>query len=257
VNDLTQGPGPDDRIAAALAAYLRAADDSRPLYRKVADGLAQAMTRHSLSDATHLPGERQLSETLGISRATLRKAMAELVATGLLVRRHGARTEVSRRLEKTLSTLAGFSDELLARGVQPGQRWLSRRIVAPTPSEAMALGLTGAEAVVRLERVRLADGTPIALERAVVPAALLPSAELVETSLYATLAGLGAAPVRGIQRIRAGVMSRIEAELLQRRPGDPILIVERRCFLADGRPVEFTETRYDGESYDFLTELRA
>lgn len=257
MDDLTEVPAQDDRIAAALAAYLRSAEDSRPLYRKVAEGLAQAMARDSLTETTHLPGERQLAEALQVSRATLRRAMAELVASGLLVRRHGARTEVSRRLEKALSTLTGFSDELLSRGVTPGQRWLSRRTVLPTPSEAMALGITGAEPVVRLERVRLADGTPIALERAVVPAALLPSGEMVESSLYATLAALGAAPVRGIQRIRAGIMSRAEADLLQRRAGDPILIVERRCFLSDGRPVEFTETRYDGESYDFLTELRA
>jgi GntR family transcriptional regulator len=69
------------------------------------------------------------------------------------------------------------------------------------------------------------------------------------------LAGRGLPPVRGAQRIRAGLMSARDAQLLDSRPGAPLLIVERRCFLADGRPVEFTETRYDGESYDFLTEL--
>ncbi len=240
-------------IAAGLAAYLHEARDARPLYRKVADGLAHQVTRHG----SHLPGERVLADELGISRATLRRAMAELVSKGLILRRQGARSEVAPRLEKALSALTGFSDELSARGVRPGQRWLSRRTVQPTPVEAMALALGTAEQVVRLERVRLADGKPIALERAVVPVALLPSGDMVEASLYAALAGLGVPPVRGIQRIRAGVMARAEAALLERRQGDPILIVERRCFLADGRPVEFTETRYDGESYDFLTELRA
>lgn len=244
-------------IAAGLAAYLREARDDRPLYRKVADGLAEVMSTHRLDRDSHLPSERTLSEELGISRATLRKALDELVTAGLLVRRQGARTEVARRFEKTLSALAGFSEELRARGIEPGQRWLSRRVVHPTPAEAMALGLGAGEAVVRLERVRLADGDPIAIERAVVPAALLPSGDLVEHSLYETLARLGVAPARGIQRIRAGVMTRTDAEHLGRRSGDPILIVERRCFLTDGRPVEFTETRYDGESYDFLTELRA
>jgi GntR family transcriptional regulator len=62
-------------------------------------------------------------------------------------------------------------------------------------------------------------------------------------------------PMRGVQRIRAGIMARIEAELLECSAGTPLLIVERRCFLADERPVEFTETRYNGERYDFLTEL--
>lgn len=241
----------------ALAAYLEAAQDARPLYRKVADGLIAVMRQQGLDRSTHLPSERQLSESLGIARATLRKALDELVEDGLLVRRHGAKSTLAPRLEKSLANLTGFSDELRARGITPGQRWLSRRLVTPTPAEAMALGLGTADPVVRLKRVRLADNQPIAIEHAVVPAAILPSGDMVGSSLYETLASLGAPPVRGIQRIRASVMGREEAELLQRRAGDPVLLVERRCFLADGRPVEFTQTRYDGESYDFLTELRA
>jgi GntR family transcriptional regulator len=183
--------------------------------------------------------------------------MDDLVEAGLLVRRQGARTSVVRRLEKTLSKLTGFSDELRARGIEPGQRWLSRAVVTPSAAEAMALGLGPADRVVRLARVRLADGQPIAVERAAVPADFLPSADLVDHSLYAALSVRGAAPVRGMQRIRAGVMNRTDADLLNSTLGAPILIIERRCFVADGRVVEFTETRYNGESYEFLTELKA
>lgn len=243
-------------LGHALAAYLREAHDPRPLYRKVADGLIEVMAQKRLNPSTHLPSERNLAEELGIARATLRRALDELAEVGLLCRRQGARTEMAPRLEKALATLTGFSAELRARGVTPGHRWLSRRRLAPTATEAMALGLGAGELIVRLERVRSADGRPIAIERAAVPATILPSGEMVGQSLYETLAALGAAPVRGIQRIRAGVMTRSDAEHLDSRPGDPILIVERRCFLADGRAVEFTETRYHGESYDFLTELR-
>ena len=158
-------------------------------------------------------------------------------------------------MEKALSALTGFSAELRGRGAVPGQRWLARQTVLPTPSEAMALQLAPTDLIVRLIRVRTADGQPLAIERAAVPQAILPSGDLVDASLYAALSALGAAPVRGAQRIRAGVMSRAEAELLASDPGSPLLIVERRCFLADGRPVEFTETRYNGERYDFLTAL--
>ena len=66
---------------------------------------------------------------------------------------------------------------------------------------------------------------------------------------------LGCGPVTGAQRIRAGVMAPVEAELLEAEPGAPLLIIERRCYLADGRAVEFTETRYNGALYDFLTDL--
>ena len=244
-------------IETALSAYLQDAKDARPLYRKLADGLVHVMQHQGPDGTTHLPSERQLSERLGIARATLRKAIDELAEAGLILRRQGAKSVLAPRFEKSLAALTGFSDELRARGITPGQRWLSRRLVAPNAAEQQALALGPSDMVLRLERVRLADSQPIALERAVVPAAILPSGEMVDQSLYATLASIGAPPVRGIQRIRAGVMGREDADLLGRRPGDPVLLVERRCYLADGRPVEFTQSRYDGASYDFLTELRA
>jgi GntR family transcriptional regulator len=244
-------------IATFIADYLSRAQDNRPTYRKLSDAIAEAMRTRIADAEAHLPSERSLAGQLGVSRVTLRRALDELAADGLLKRRQGARTAVARRVEKMLSTLTGFSDELRARGIEPGQRWISRRIVTPSPAEAMALGLSGAELIVRLVRVRLADGQPIAIERAAIPQSILPDGEQVTHSLYDALARLGAPPVRGFQRIRAGLMTRVDAELLESASGSPLLIVERRCFLADDRPVEFTETRYNGESYDFLTELRA
>ncbi|MEO0382131.1 MAG: GntR family transcriptional regulator [Pseudomonadota bacterium] len=245
----------DQSFVAQIGAQLARQGDARPLYRQLADAIAQEMP---LADGYgHLPSERTLSSKLGVSRVTVRRALDELAADGLLVRRQGARTVMAERMEKALSTLTGFSDELRARGQEPGQRWLARQTVLPSPAEAMALDLPGNEAIVRLVRVRLADDQPIAIERAAVPQSLLPSGELVEDSLYDALKRLDAQPVRGVQRIRAGIMTRADAELLDSSSGSPLLIVERRCFLGDGRPVEFTETRYDGERYDFLTELRS
>ncbi len=246
-----------DVIANFLRTYLRDAQDARPIYRKIADGLSVAMGENRMDAQTHLPSERILAEELQVSRVTIRRAIDELVSDGLLVRRQGAKTAVAQRLEKTLSKLTGFSEELRARGIEPGARWLSRAVVLPSATEAMALGLSGTDRIVRLQRVRLADGQPIAIERAAVPQSILESGEQVDHSLYEALHRLGAAPVRGVQRIRAGVMTRTDADHLDSHPGAPILIIERRCFLADGRPVEFTETRYNGESYEFLTELRA
>ena len=244
-------------LVDVLVAYMDKANDARPTYRKVADSLSETMRTGTLGAQSHLPSERSLAQGLGISRVTLRRALDEITADGLLLKRQGARTSVARRVEKSLSALTGFSDELRARGIEPGQKWLSSKVVGPSPSEAMALGITAADFIMRLERVRLADGRPIAIERAVVPQAILPSGDLVSDSLYQALTALGVPPVRGMQRIRAGIMTRIDAELLQSQPGAPLLIVERRCFLADGRTAEFTETRYNGEIYDFLTELGA
>lgn len=242
-----------DAIIAHVEGALGREDATQPLYRRLARALADAAGQAG-PDGT-LPSERALAAGLGISRVTVRRALDDLARDGRVTRRQGARTTAALRVEKRLSALTGFSDELRGRGAVPGQRWLARQTVLPTPSEAMALQVSPADRIVRLIRVRTADGQPLALERAAVPQAILPSGDLVGDSLYAALARLGAAPVRGAQRIRAGIMSRAEAEVLGSDPGSPLLIVERRCFLADGRPVEFTETRYNGERYDFLTEL--
>jgi GntR family transcriptional regulator len=246
-----------ETLAGFILRALAEADGARPLYLRLREALSEALRLGVADTQAGLPSERWLAERLGVSRVTLRRALDELAADGLLSRRQGARTTVARRVEKMLSTLTGFSDELRARGIEPGQRWISRRTLAPSPAEAMALGLSGSDSIVRLVRVRLADGQPIAIERAAVPQAILPSGDLVSHSLYDALARLGSPPVRGVQRIRAGLMTRVDAELLESDLGAPLLIVERRCFLADGQPVEFTETRYNGESYDFLTELGA
>lgn len=241
-----------ERIGVALART--EPSDRRPLYRRLSGALAREMQEGGTEAL--LPSERRLARDLGISRVTVRRAFDELASEGLVQRRRGARTAASARVEKRLSSLTGFSEELHQRGLQPGQRWLSRETVLPTPSEALALDLAPGDRIARLERVRLADDRPIAIERAAVPLSVLPDPGRVTASLYAVLKAQGVPPVRGVQRIRAGLMSARDAKLLESRPGAPLLIVERRCFGADNRPVEFTETRYDGESYDFLTELQ-
>ena len=245
----------EQTLVSRIAAAMKQPSGSLPIYRHLASVLIELMQLGDEPASNALPSERSLSVGLGISRVTVRKALDELALEGRLRRRQGARTTIGNRLQKRISTLSGFSEELRSRGIEPGQRWISRQTVLPSPSEAMALGLSGADPIVRLVRVRLADGIPLAIERAAIPQSVLPSADLVENSLYALLTDLGVPPVRGVQRIRAGIMTRIEAELLDCSPGTPMLIVERRCFLADGRPAEFTETRYNGERYDFLTEL--
>ncbi len=230
-------------------------DPGTPLYRRLGAALGQALTGIGAASGQGLPSERRLSEELGISRVTVRRALDELARDGRLRRSQGAQTRVADRVQKALSKVTGFSEELRARGSQPGHRWISRQTVLPSPQEAMALGLSTSDKVVRLVRIRTADGRPLAIERAAIPQSILPGGEMVEASLYATLRGLNAEPVWGAQRIRAGLMSKIEAELLESETGAALLIIERRCYLADGRPVEFTETRYNGALYDFLTDL--
>ena len=242
-------------LMSLIRAEFQNSDPDATLYRRLGAALGIALVRAEAAGGQQLPSERRLSEALGISRVTVRRALEELARDGRVRRSQGAQTRVVERVQKALSKVTGFSDELQARGSRPGHRWVSRQTVLPTPSEAMALGLSAQDHVVRLVRIRTADNQPLAIERAVIPQSILPDGALVEESLYAVLRSLNAEPVRGAQRIRAGIMTPLEAEFLEAEAGAPLLIIERRCYLADGRPVEFTETRYNGELYDFLTDL--
>jgi len=231
-------------------------NSAEPLYRRIKAALREAIASALLKRGTVIPSERTLCRELDVSRVTVRKAIDDLVADGLLHRRHGAKTVVSSRLEKSLATMSSFSEDMRWRGLEPGCIWISREICRPSPAEMIALGLSAADEVARLKRIRTADGTPIALETAALPARFLPRPEEVGNSLYEALDTRGAMPVRAIQRMQSSPISQEEARLLKAPPHISLLVVERRCFLQDGQIVEFTETRYRGDVYDFVIELR-
>jgi len=227
-----------------------------PLYLQLAEGLRALIDDGSVRVGEALPSERELSTLTRISRVTVRKALDTLLREGMLSRRRGSGTYVAPRIEQPASVLAGFSADIANRGSVPGSIWLKRALATPTPEEAMTLALSPDSKVVQISRVRTADDEPLAIERAVVPAALLPSPDQIGDSLYAALARLGNRPVRGLQRLQASLATAQEAELLSVPVGAAILRIERRTFLANGTPVEFTRSAYRGDRYDFVTEVR-
>ena len=142
------------------------------------------------------------------------------------------------------------------RGKVAESVWLSRAVQAPSPEEVMALGLAATDRVARLERVRMADGVALAIERASLPASVLPDPEAVGVSLYAALAERGLRPVRAVQRISAANLGATDAALLEVPQGAATLRIERISHLASGRVVEFTRSLYRGDAYDFAAEMR-
>ena len=227
-----------------------------PLYLQLARHLRRLIGEGTLRPDEALPAERDLAERLNVSRVTLRKALRALVEDGLLDQRPRAGTFVRRvHVEQVLTVLTGFTDDMRGRGLVPSSRWLDRSIATATPEEAAALGLAPGETVSRLRRVRLADGSPLALELATIPTRLLPDPLDVGASLYGRLRSLGHAPHRALQRIGATVLNRQQAALLGVPIGTPALSIERRSFLADGRPLELMRSQYRGDAYDVLVEL--
>jgi len=246
----------DGEVLRKLVARFQAGDTEAPLNRRLQRAIEDGIAGHELKRGAALPGERQLSEALGVSRATVRKTIETLVDEGVLRRRHGMNTEVSSPVEKSLSNLTSFSEDLLSRGMKPGCIWISKERTRPSPAEMMALGIPVTEDVVRFRRIRTGDGVPIAVETSTVPARFLPDPEVVSDSLYQAMAARNCLPQRALQRMRSRPATARDAELLNCPSGAPLLVVDRRCFLADGDIVEYSETRYSGEAYDFVIELK-
>ena len=229
-----------------------------PLYLRLKTLIQDAIQDGNLGANDALPSEREIASLLDISRVTVRKALAELVEDGVLTQKRGSGTFVTsgnQRVEQRLSRLTSFTEDMLARGLTPSVKWLQKIVAAPSPEEAMVLGLSTGERVVRLRRLRLANDKPMALEQAVVPTRLFAAPEAIGNSLYSALESAGVRPVRALQRLSAESLNAEDAAILSVATGSPALYIERISYLADGRPVEFTKCHYRGDAYDFVVEL--
>ena len=235
-----------------------ARSDSGPLFEAVGATLRREIASGRFALADVLPAERELCEILRVSRTTLRRAIAALIEEGLLFHRHGAGTFVRRRpphVEQALSRLTSFTEDMRSRGFVASSREIERGVFLPTPEEAMMLGVSPRDSVFRLVRQRLADGVPLAMERAAVPARFFSDPSRVGDSLYAALDAEGWLPVRALQRLRAVVLGAADAALLGVAEGSAALDIHRIAYLADGRCVEYTRSFYRSDTYDFVAEL--
>lgn len=236
-----------------------ALDESNPtpLYLQLQRLIQKRVRAGTLQAGEALPSERDLARQLGISRVTVRKAIAGLVGKGILVQHWGSGTYIAptMRVEQALSRLSSFTDDMIIRGLKPGTRLIERSCGPAVPKESMALGLSPGEKVSRLQRLRLAGDVPMAIENAAVPARFLPDPDIVQHSLYAALAERGCAPRRALQRLHAVLLSAEQAKLLDVPAASAALYIERRSFLEDGTAVEFTASYYRGDAYDFVAEL--
>ncbi len=243
--------------SASLSARIGGLDPtgSMPLYRQLQRVLKNAIDRRLLLPDDALPAERDLALDFAVSRITVRKALDGLVAEGLLHRRQGSGNFVAGRVEKNFSALSSFSEDMRARGRVPTSVWLRRSSGTVTPEESLALRASPGSPVFRFERLRYADGAPMALEHATILAYALSSLDSVGESLYAALEATGHRPIRALQRLRAVLLTADQAALLNAAPGDAGLLAERIGSLRDGRVVEMSHSLYRGDTYDFVAEL--
>lgn len=264
------------RLLPLLQRGLAAQTTGGPLYKQVAVVLTNLIEDGSLAAGSSLPPERELAQALGLARVTIRSAYQALLENRLVERRHGSGTYICERPKKIsqpLWQLTSFSQDMIARGKVPGVRILSGDIGHPSPEEAFQLGISMQDLVVRVERLRLADDMPMAIERAVVPQRLLGTATLTRDeagqktelaqavlsgalSLYAALEDQGYKPVRALQRLTAVVLDPVNARLLGVADKAAALQMERVSRTQTDRIVEYTRSLYRGDAYDFIAELK-
>ena len=230
-----------------------------PRYEQLYRHIAAAISSGVLEPQAQIPPERDLAALAQVSRVTVRQAVAHLVSDGVLEQRRGAGTFVRQqpqRLEQSLSRLISFTEHMQQRGKTSTSVILQRGLFPPHPEEQIALGLPSSERVARIERLRSADGLPMAVEWSSLPEDILPDPDLVQTSLYAVLRATGNAPARAVQRVTAVNLTSDQAHLLNLADGAAVLRIDRTAYLASGRPIEFTKGLYRSDIYDFIAESR-
>ena len=234
-----------------LAARITKLDPDRqqPLYRQIQAVIRDAVADRTLRPDDALPPERELAADFGVSRITIRKAIEGLVKEGVLDTHHGSGTFIRSRVEKNFAQLTSFSEEMGARGLTASSRWISRS------EGTVTLRASPGTKVYRFSRVRLADDAPMAIEYATVLASCLASLDAVDKSLYVALRDTGNQPVRALQRLSAILLNEEQAALLGATAGDAGLLVERVGFNDSGTAIEFTQSYYRGDTYDFVAEL--
>jgi GntR family transcriptional regulator len=212
-----------------------------------------------LGPGGRLPSERQLAERFDIARMTVRGAIDGLIARGLLYRAQGQGTFVAQPRFAQSEALTSFSEDMRRRGLRPGATVLGRDVVGADPGIAGRLEIAEGDPVVRFERLRTADGEPMALERAHLPLARFPgldALDLTDTSLYDALRSNWDVAIHNAeQRVHAVLLEGRDAARLDVEPGQPALAFHRLTRDAAGLVIEYVVSLYRGDRYEVRTHL--
>lgn len=227
---------------------------------QISDSLRRQIESGELRAQGAIPSERQLAQQLGVSRMTARAAVGELVDEGLLIRRQGRKTVVADRKINRTAGFSSFSEEMRLRGWTPGSAVRQVATLLADLAISAQLELPAGERVILIERVRFADGEPLAHETAYLPYRRFPNLvgmDLANSSLYELLEShYGVRPVYAEESIEAVLMTAEQAHLFALEPGAPALLSRRITRDEAGAVVEAAASLYRGDRYRMVLARR-
>ena len=227
----------------------------QPLYMQIKEALRERILSGEFATEERLPSEKELELAHGVSRITVRQALRDLQAEGLIYSIQGKGTFIAKaKASQDVRYLEGFSEAMSAQGYRTSSRVLS--LCEATANEAVAAALELAEGapVVAVRRIRMLDENPISLDESYFPIEI--GRELfrldVTGDIFAVLErDLELSLDRGELEIEAALASASLAAHLEIETGAPVLRIQRLTRTADGRPVDFEYLSYRGDAYQY------
>lgn len=230
-----------------------------PLYVQIAETFADRIAGGELKPGDRLPPERELCQMLNVSRMTLRQALTELEARGLIVRRQGDGTYVAEpKIERNATKLVAFTDAIRQKGYRPSAKILFFEKRFADARVAKDLKIPLAAAVYYYQRLRFVNQEPLMLEKCYLPIsrfAGLENYDLENRSVYEILRTEYNVRIdHSQQSLEAVIATEYEAELLGVQVGAAMMLQHRLAFDIDGVPIECGEDIYRGDRFIFVTD---
>lgn len=233
-----------------------------PLYFQIQRALVEKIHSGELRDGDLLTSEWQLARAYHVSRVTAREALHGLKTSGYAASLRGRGTFVTKpKREKPLTQLRGFTEEIAGRGMVPASRLLEQRVIDATAELAESLEVQVGSPVMRLRRLRLADGIPMAVEKTNISLNHFPGIQQInfgEQSLYQTLREQFSVHVAwAAETIEILPATREESRLLKIPTKTGVLSISRNTVTEDRVPIEVTVSRYRADRYRALIYIPA
>lgn len=231
-----------------------------PLYQQLADALRREIAEGRYRVGDRIPSEEALCERFGVSRITVRAAIDLLADAGLLRRRQGKGTFVTAPpIEQELVQLNDFVEDMTAAGLLPTSRIIHLGEEPASVEVARVFDLAPGSTIVRLDRLRLGDGSPVAFDRTYLPlrfGRLLDRERLPDETIYHQLrTQYGIRVVSGSFVIEAGLASGEIANHLGTERNAPLLIVRRTSYTDPNQTVYYQERSYRADRVCYRLEL--